>query len=442
MDQDFPNRGIIETNENYLSEDSWEKFWAIHGERLIWASWIKNYSDYINPAFLDESNELAFDENSIPKQHSVDQIYKEQININQKLIDEDNSMRERKFSYDSKVNPYKKFRNQNTGDKNDKNFVPNFNKDNIFIPIGRRRSCSEHDRMLSPRTLAGTDSMTNVTKITLSSYDVNSSHVTSESSPTDDYSVSSSTSDDQSNDQTRIANIDEIIDQVPSEELEPDQYWQLLWKKHFGEQYALHYANYIESSETQSKNVSAINIKKLPKVKTEEKITDIEYENSEGNSQEMPSVIEIQNQVEDMKIEEKEEKVTKPKKRSKKASNKYIGSVGVLLQNLLKEEQRKKENEEVVEAGEGGGDKGEPVKEDIVDGTTSTSNVQQAVANTNLTGFSYNNDGDDEPPEENAVTMKRRYLYYFILYLIKLIYLIIINLEKKLNLSIICVIIL
>lgn len=34
--------------------DSWEKHWSKHGEQIIWASWIDKYSDYIDPAFLDE----------------------------------------------------------------------------------------------------------------------------------------------------------------------------------------------------------------------------------------------------------------------------------------------------------------------------------------------------------------------------------------------------
>lgn len=408
MDQD-----IQESNEDYLSDNTWEKFWAINGERLIWASWIKKYSDYINPNYLDENNDLTMDESHIPKQHSFDQIYdKEQKTLNQKLRDEDDSMRERKFSYDSKVNPYKKGRIDQNSVKIDKHNESN-NKDDTWVPVGRRRSCSEHVRMLSPRTLAATDSMTNVTKLTASSYDVNSSHVTSESTPTDDYSVSSTSSDDQSNDQTRIVNIvpDENIEFVAPEETDTEQYWQLLWKKHFGDQYALHYANYIECREAQSKNeptttLPVINVQ--TEVKIEEKVADIECEISEGNSQEMPSVIEVQTQVEDMKIEEK---VTRPRKRNKKTSNRIIGSVGMLLQNLIKEERKKNElvQEENVDGAEGNNDKSEsaPVSADVTDGTAVSSNNMQSISNSSFSPYSYN-DGDDEPPEQKSVSLKRR----------------------------------
>lgn len=333
IDQGYPN---IEINENYNSEDTWDKFWAINGERLIWASWIKKYSDYINPAFLDENNDLIMDENNIPKQHSADQLCKTHLESDSKAVE--SNIRERKFSYDSKINPYKTgATNQNRQEKVSKN--DDLNKDEAWLPIARRRSFSEQDRILSPRTLAGTDSMTNVTKLTLSSYDVTSSHVTSESTPTDDDSASSSTSDDPSNDQTKIANIvdNEQFDEIPSQELDTDQYWQFLWKKHFGEQYALHLAKYHEQHSTPEIATPEINISTVleePTMQKKEKMLEFECENSEGNSQEMPTVIELQNQVNEIVLEDN----VKPKKRSKKPSSKYLNSVGVLLQSLLENE--------------------------------------------------------------------------------------------------------
>lgn len=409
MDQDFPAQTLADSIENYLSDDTWEKFWSINGERIIWASWIDKYSDYINPAYLGENQELVLDDNNIPKQHSADQIYSEEnIDSGQKQEDIDDSMRERKFSYDSKVNPYKK--SQKSQQATDKTGMEN--KDDTWLPLARKRSCSEHDRILSPRTIAGTDSMTNVTKITLSSYDVTSSHVTSESSPTDDYSMSSSTSDDQSNDQTRIANIDENLDQAISEELDTEQYWQLLWKKHFGEQYALHYANYIECHNEKEKQIQkdlpTINVVTLPKEteRVEEKTLEIECENSEGNSQEMPTVIEVQTKVDNIKLDDKP---AKTRKKNKKSSNRILGSVGVLLQNLLKEEKQKQselnESAEVVDAGDSTTEKtiSEPVH---MAETANTINTQKP-GNTNFTSYDYD-DGDDEPPEQRTVSLKRR----------------------------------
>lgn len=455
MDQDFPCQIHVDTNEDYLSQVTWEKFWAINGERLIWASWIKNYSDYINPDYLDENHQILMDKNNIPqKQHSADHFLNTIEQTKQQRPAED-VIRERKFSYDSKVNPYKKrWSNQSYTERNDKS-GEKCNKDNMFVPIGRRRSCSEHDRMLSPRTLAGTDSMTNVTKITLSSYDISSSHVTSESSPTDDYSVTSSSSDDPSNDQTRIANVNENVRQIPSEEQDTEEYWQFLWKKHFGEQYALHNANYIASQNLLDfKNLPDINIEIMPEKKVEERGSEIEAENSEGNSQEMPSIIEVQAQVYDMKIEETETKVeksleeketevrdvipvinkteeqipnerdvnkteevrpekrvTKYKKRTKKMNPnnpKYIGSMGYILHTLLKEEQEKADTQfELTEAGDGGNGKTEPPTQDMVDGASNTSNVLQSESNSIFSQNSYN-EGDDDPPEEKMLKLKRR----------------------------------
>jgi hypothetical protein len=400
MEQDLPLENIAEYYENYLSEDTWEKFWAVNGERLIWASWIKKYSNYINPAYLEENNDLVMDDYNIPKQKSADQIYNQQTNL--KTL-EDDSMRERKFSYDSKVNPYKKNNTKNC-EKSDKDSEL-VNKDDNWLPLARKRSCSEHDRILSPRTVAGTDSMTNVTKITLSSYDITSSHVTSESSPTDDYSMSSSTSDDQSNDQTRIANIEENLEQAPSEEMDTEQYWQFLWKKHFGDQYALHYANYLQSHEENTKQepkeLETIIIENTNKIEKPEEKIEIECENSEGNSQEMPTVIEVQVKVDNIKLDDK-----KPKKRNKKNSNRIIGSVGMLLQNLLKDEQKKNEmrdasDNDVVETGDGS-----KKSEDVVDGTIPTKR-SQPISSTTFTSYSYD-DGDEDPPEKKPISLKRR----------------------------------
>lgn len=410
MEQDFP----ASENENYLSEISWDKFWAINGERLIWASWIKKYSDYINPTYLDQNNDLLMDDNKLPKQRSVDQIYCESDKA------EDDSIRERKFSYDSKVNPCKKG-HQTHSEKH----VMSENKDETWLSVGRRRSFSEHERIVSPRTLAGTDSMTNVTKITMSSYDVSSSHVTSESSPTDDFSVSSSTSDDQSNDQTRIANVDNL-DEDNVEEMDTDQYWGFLWKKHFGEQYAMHYANYIdmfnehdipplkvdivtEKSDLRKTNQDVDTVK-VPEL---EKVLDVECENSEGNSQDLPSVIEVHSvvaQVEQIKIEET---ATKPRKKDRYKTTRYLGSVGVLLQNLLKEEQSKAEKDvnitdsqnEVTDAGDGNSDKKD--REETVTEKANKNVDAQPVSNNSFTSYNYD-DGDDEPPEETPINLKRR----------------------------------
>ncbi|KAL4709274.1 hypothetical protein ACJJTC_013334 [Scirpophaga incertulas] len=407
MEHDVLLENITECDENYHSETTWEKFWAVNGERLIWASWIKKYSDYINPQYLDENNDLLMDENNVPKQRSADQIFNQQTDIIIKE-DADDSIRERKFSYDSKINPYKKGTNsQNTSNKNNKTNDLD-NSDDAWLPLARKRSCSEHDRILSPRTVTGTDSMTNVTKMTLSSYDISSSHVTSESTPTDDYSLSSSTSDDQSNDQTRIANIDENVDQAPSEELDTQQFWQLLWKKHFGEQYAYHYGNYLqtqgENKKDDSIDIPVINIVETAVIndKTGDKL-ELECENSEGNSQEMPTVIEVQAKVDNIKLEDKD---VKTKKEIKKNTNRIINSVGTLLQTLLKDE---KLRNELCELGEDSGssntNKNDPVPVDVVDGRSATTNVPQSISSTNLT-YSYD-DGDDDPPEDKPISLKR-----------------------------------
>ncbi|CAH2257418.1 jg15807 [Pararge aegeria aegeria] len=390
MEQNF-----AEINENYLSVDTWEKFWALNGERIIWASWIEKYSDYINPAFLGENNELSMDNYNIPKQHSTEPICYKAVDSKHKNENED--VRERKFSYDSKVNPYKKKQKELTIEVNkiDKTDGVISNKDDIWAPVHRRRSCSEHERIVSPRTLPGTDSMTNVTKLTLSSYNVTSSHVTSVSTPTDDYSVSSRSSDDQYNDQTRIVN----IEYTESQEVNGEDHWQLLWKKNFGEQYALHYANYLECHEVHNKLLKTnTNVEN----KMEElKVVEVECENSEGNSQELPSVIEVQTKIDQIKLDEKPAKL---KKRSKKCNNRIISSVGMLLQNLLKE-QKDKEVDQPIEGEDGAKIKSEVVALDTVDSNLGSNTMQQT--NTNIICNNHNDDEDNDPPKEKPISLKR-----------------------------------
>ncbi|KAG7296276.1 hypothetical protein JYU34_021401 [Plutella xylostella] len=385
--QDINN---AEFEENYLSECTWDKFWAINGERIIWASWIKKYSDYINPSYLDENNDLTMEEANLPRDKSVDHIF----NTNNNAKEDDDSIRERKFSYDSKVNPYKKNRGGNNGTEKAAKY-----KDDSWLIIERKRSCSEHERMLSPRTLAGTDSMTNVTKITLSSYDVASSHVTSESSPTDDYSVSSSTSDDPSNDQTRIANIIENTE-VPAEEMDTDQYWQFLWKQHFGEQYALHFANYTEKQNTIHNAIPAVNMEAVERHPTIKEKLEIEYDHSDGNSQEMQTIIEVQDQVGKIKIDDK----PRNRKRNKK-STKAATSVGLLLQ-LLKDEHK---NDEVFEAAEDNSNsqKSDNKSVDVVDSPRMDTGSVEQTGSSDSYSYSNNGDGGDEPPEDRAYNLKR-----------------------------------
>lgn len=397
MEQDF--LGDVDINENYLSEDTWEQFWAFNGERIIWASWIKKYSDYINPLYLGE-NCLDSGDSNLPKQHSAEPICDAEEDSKQ---NEDESMRERKFSYDSKVNPYKKGRKeQNLDEKYEKANDKTNDKDETWLPVHRRRSCSEHDRIVSPKTLPGTDSMTNVTKMTLSSYNITSSHVTSDSTPTDDYSVSSSTSDDQFNDQTRIINIEENSEEQPLEDLDTEQYWQFLWKKHFSEQYALHYANYIECHQAVNKRVSP-----MPETKVEEvKCLDVECENSEGNSQELPSVIEVQTKIDKIQLEEK---ITKPKRKTKNANNRIISSVGVLLQNLLKEQKEKDFDEEIVDGGDGNSDDKKETETVTVESADQNGKPNVHNKEFEITNSNYNyDDGDDEPPEDKPISLKRR----------------------------------
>ncbi|GBP37832.1 Trimethylguanosine synthase [Eumeta japonica] len=237
--------------------------------------------------------------------------------------------------------------------------------------------------------------------MTLSSYDIASSHVTSDSTASDDYSVSSSTSDDPSNDQTRLCNIDDNLDQIPIEDMDSEQYWQFLWKKHFGEQYAFHLANYVECNTVTNYDNNTNEIKTIDSEvqKKCEKPCEADCENSEGNSQEMPSVIEVQSKIDEIKLEERV-----PKKKKRASYNKYMSSVGVLLQNILKEDMKSDVNEPSDAGEETTGNK-DYIATDTID-SSSTHNEMANVTQTSFT-LSHKCDGGDEPPEERSINLKR-----------------------------------
>lgn len=37
-------------------EIAWEKYWSANGENIIWKSWIEKYGAYINPSYLEQNN--------------------------------------------------------------------------------------------------------------------------------------------------------------------------------------------------------------------------------------------------------------------------------------------------------------------------------------------------------------------------------------------------
>lgn len=194
--------------KNYMECETWEKYWTLHGERLIWASWIAKYSDYIDPEFSKKNIDTITELPSHPTAESnliitIDESSKSLSSCsNDEIVDaKDYLLQPRCISSDS---------------------IPN-------------------------STIGTTDSMTNVTQMTISSYDLNSSAMSSESSKN-------------SSDALLDSHTNKLWTQNCDDAMDTDQYWQVLWKNHVEELYAKHYALYIAMHTIASgtKNVMSI----------------------------------------------------------------------------------------------------------------------------------------------------------------------------------------
>lgn len=204
-------------DEKELSE-SWEKYWSQNGERLIWSSWIEKYSDFMstNPNFNDEQEELDGKDDEIQSSTNDEPVQSvnegnetaivvctcspgaSSIAINEEAMNSDGAFK----------------------DMMDSLAIPRCDSVSSSIPL----------------TIGTTDSMTNVTQITLSSYGFCSSRITSETSDTP--SSHSPPSNFEDGEETKI----ELI----NDEDTFDQQWQVLWQEHFQEQYTINYHKFID----------------------------------------------------------------------------------------------------------------------------------------------------------------------------------------------------
>ncbi|KFB41356.1 hypothetical protein ZHAS_00008936 [Anopheles sinensis] len=240
--------------------EAWETYWSKHGEGIIWASWIEKYSDYINPSYLEAEDQDQATGTNTPHDKS-------EATPGGAATEADKD-----FSFDNDAvaashteivvsacspHPYTKTTYQTAlwplpgqqaagGDE--------------LLWNTHRSGSYENEALLSPRcdsvtssiplTIGTTDSMTNVTRMTISSYDFCSSKVSSESSNLSE-SLSSEVSSDSSNSSDLLeteylvgAEKGNATAPVPPDEeaaMDGEQYWQILWQQHFQELYAKHY---------------------------------------------------------------------------------------------------------------------------------------------------------------------------------------------------------
>ncbi len=252
--------------ELYADEEllsGWEKYWAKNGEGLIWASWIEKYSDYINPEYLCQKENDGDDVTAPPTSRDLKSPSK--FSFEPQDVEMVKQATNREVA-ESAISPAKQVHVELLRDG--WNQLSPASCDETYK--NQNRACQENDKLLSPRCESVTssipftlDSMTNVTQMTISSYDFCSSRVSSESSSVSSVSSysdhESENEDDDDVCDTQVINEEKtaLIDTIPDNTMDVDQYWQSLWQKHFQEQYAFHYRDFINAHKELNEEMSS-----------------------------------------------------------------------------------------------------------------------------------------------------------------------------------------
>nr|CAI5848253.1 unnamed protein product [Callosobruchus analis] len=238
-------------NLKYDIEADWHKFWALNGEKLIWESWIEKYSAFINPDYLQYPNQVFGDaKNGVSDTEGNHQSKPEKFSFDEKDV---NALIKPECSY-KKENGHKNLtliRNLSVSDE--KLFTEISDGWNPLSPLSVEGE-TEVERLLSSRcgshasgSVRTVDSMTNVTRMTVSSIDLSNSTSSSDS----------------------FSSVSSVSSSVASEESEEDYQcqWNVLWKKHYEEEYLRQYNKFIKC--TDSSTNSEITDEILPTIKSD-----------------------------------------------------------------------------------------------------------------------------------------------------------------------------
>ncbi|XP_043591838.1 trimethylguanosine synthase isoform X1 [Bombus pyrosoma] len=416
---------------------AWEKYWSKNGERIIWTTWIRKYADYINPEYLQQnahliSNEKLEVKDTIEKFSEQNTCFPSQAHRNCEL---DRSNFEGIFSKSSNAGnneikakdtcsinfSFDDISKQEISDKDAEdnrkkltNFEASLETGDGWNPLSpfsmeesyNQQSNAEDERLLTrcdsinesiAKTNATSDSMTNVTKMTLTSSSCDSISTNSSSL------ISSVTSSIESNITNTSSDQDNDQEYTPED---TDKYWQHLWKENFQIEYQNHYKLFTEKYKREQSEISNQSYSQ------EHNDIDMKEEGSDESIDQDFTQREIDTSNE-INISESKSAPNKNFSYSKKDKTKkkrlIMESVGMLIQNLTVEAKDNEidahKNEKINEM--------ECSQEVEYDQTSTTENENGAIISNNTSGNNsiqrkYSNEGDgDEPNEDKPITLKR-----------------------------------
>ncbi|CAH1282036.1 unnamed protein product [Diabrotica balteata] len=226
-------------------DSDWQKFWSLNGEKLIWESWIDKYSQYINPEYLPYAQKKVGENYNLLVENVTDDTFvynPKKFTFNEKELQNFSSELQQAClkPIDKCQEPSKKESNSRnhmllrTLSGSDEKISGEISEGwNPLSPSSVDEE-TEAERLLTSRCCSRTssslrtiDSITNVTRMTVSSIDLSNSTPSSDS----------------------FSSVSSVNSSVSSEESEEDyqHQWNHLWKKHYEDQYLEHYNKFIQS---------------------------------------------------------------------------------------------------------------------------------------------------------------------------------------------------
>ncbi|XP_017882255.1 trimethylguanosine synthase isoform X2 [Ceratina calcarata] len=429
----YPYYSIYSKTKSVM-DIAWDKYWSENGERIIWTSWIEKYADYINPEYFQHNSYLINDKRlkmreTIEKFSEQNTCFPSQAHRNCELdrsnfegiFSKNNStgnndlkikdMSSINFSFDDISRPEVNDKDAEENRKRLTSFEVSPETGDGWNPLSpfsmeesyNQQSNAEDERLLTrcdsvnesiAKTNATSDSMTNVTKMTLSSSSCDSISTHSSSL------ISSVTSSIESNITNSSSDQDNDQEYVTEDN---DKYWQHLWKDNFQIEYQSHYKLFIDEYKKEQFEISSREYSQKRN----------ERDRKQDESDESIDKHFIIHVRPDNRTYNSENRTTSKKSLSHNKDEKIkkrliMESVGVLIQNLTMKSEDSEPTDKNEKSNEMKSQKSEQNDQAVIKQNENNMIVSNETGGNNTIQRKYSDDGDgDKPNEDKPVTLKR-----------------------------------